>query len=404
MIKILTDSLLETLNRIPWSPIEWILIASFILFFLIQIWFYLKIFGGIRKWTGKIASKKIELNEENTPVSVIITASNQMDSLAKNLPLILEQEYPEFQVVVVDDASMDETTNLLNELKARYPHLYHTFVPSGVQNISARKIALTVGIKAAKYDVLLFTDANCVPSSDQWIHCMMRQFTPQTNLVLSYKCYDHFNGFFKYLMAYDNLFGAIRYLGMAVAGKPYMGVGQNMAYRKDLFFKHKGFASQLNINTGEDDVFVSAVVQRSSTRIEVSPDAVMYVDSSDSAYRWKEERMNRLQTSKYYKPLARFLISLEVLSRIGCYGLFIALLLVSLINQIFSLLIVAGLFFLIRLIVQLRVVNASARILQEKRFYFSLLLFDLILPFYSFVLRIEGLLKKRILHTRQVLH
>jgi glycosyltransferase involved in cell wall biosynthesis len=387
-----------------WSPTEWMLTFLLFLSFLVQLYYYLVFFRGIPRWSKRIHSGKIDLAEKQVPVSVIITASNQREILAKHLPLFLEQDYPEFQVVVVDDASSDETGDLLKDLCLRYPHLYHTFVPPGVQSISSKKIALTVGIKAARYDYLLFTDANCEPSGNQWISSMMRQFTPDTTVVLSYSRFDEVKGVLKKLIAYDNLFQAIRYLGMAVCKKPYMGVGRNMAYRKDLFFGQRGFASHLNLHTGEDDLFISDVAKGSNTRIEASPESVIHVVSEDPKYLWKDGKFNQLQTSNYYRTSARFRTGLEIFSRYIFYGMSLTLLLLSLIHWNLPLLIVFVVFFLARFTVQVSVINSCAKILKERRFFMSVLFFDLLLPYYSLLLSFDSFFHRRKSSTRQILH
>ena len=394
----------DLINQIPWSLTQWILVLSFSLATLIQVFYYLGAFRGIPRWSKRVSNGKIKLQTKPIPVTVILTASNQRDYLAENLPLILEQDYPEFQVVVVDDASSDLTVDLLSELQLKYPNLYHTFVPEGVQNISARKIALTVGIKAAKYEHLLFTDANCKPVGKQWISSMMRHFTDQTSVVLAYSRYGEVKGLKKKFMAYDNLFQAIRYLGFAAAGKPYMGIGRNLAYKKELFFQQRGFASHLNLHSGEDDLFVSDVATKSNTRIDVSPESVMLVETTMPYYVWKEDRINRLNTSMHYKLSARMRIGMEVFTRLLHYGLLVTLLTIGLVQANVPILVLIGVFFTIRLALQVAAVNASAKTLGEKRFYFTVTLFDLVLPFYSFIQRLEGNFSRRKSHMNQILN
>lgn len=387
-----------------WSVAEWVLAGAFAFFLLVQLYIYFAFFNGVPRYAKRIKSGKIGVANQQPPVTVIITTRDQEAILARQLPMILEQDYPEFQVVVVNDASSDETDDLLKKLSAQYPHLYHTFLPPGVQNISTKKMALTVGIKAAKYEHLLFTEANCLPSSDQWISSMMRPFTPGTSVVLSYSRYENIKGVFKKLIAYDNLFQGMRYLGLAASKRPYMGIGKNLAYLKELFFQQKGFASHLNLHSGEDDLFISDVAKRSNTRVEVSPEAVMNISTEDVKSHWKEARINQIYTSAYYKPLAKFRNGLELCSRYAFYGLFIALLIVGLANWNLPLLIVDGVLFLFRFIIQLVVINRTAKTLGDKRFYLSVLVYDLILPFYVLLLRFDKMFYRRKSYTRQVLH
>ena len=392
------------LEWFSWSVTEWVLTSAIGLFLIIQLYFYLFFFSGIPRFAKRINSGKIKLAEQQPPVTVIITTRDQEAILARQLPLILEQEYPEYQVVVVNDASSDDTDELLKKLALQYPHLYHTFVPEGVQSISTKKMALTVGIKAAKYDFLLFTEANCLPSGPHWIASMMQQFTPATSVVLSYSRYETIKGVFKKIIAYDNLFQGLRYLGLAASKKPYMGIGRNLAYRKELFFNQKGFASHLKLYSGEDDLFISDVAKGSNTRVEVSPAAVMNIVTQDVKSHWKEARINQIYTSSYYKPMARFRTGIEIFSRYAFYTLFIILLVFSLVNGNLPLLVVDGLLFLLRFIIQMVVINRSAKVLKDTRFYISILFFDIFLPCYVLLLRFDKMFHRRKSYTRQMLH
>lgn len=392
------------LEWFQWSVVEWVLSGALCFFLLVQLFFYLVFFSGVPRFAKRVKTGKIGVTEQQPPVTVIITTRDQETILARQLPLILEQDYPEFQVVVVNNGSSDETDDLLKRFAAAHPHFYHTFVPQGVQNISTKKMALTVGIKAAKYDYLLFTEANCLPSSNQWITSMMRQFTQGTSVVLSYSRYEAIKGVCKNLIAYDNLFQGMRYLGLAASKRPYMGIGKNLAYRKELFFQQKGFASHLNLHSGEDDLFISDVAKRGNTRVEVSPEAVMNIVTEDVKSHWKEARINQIYTSAYYKPMARLRNGLELFSRYMFYALFVTVLVFGLVNSNGPLLIVDGVLFLFRLITQLVVVNRTSKALNDKRFYFSVLFFDLILPFYVLLLRFDKMFYRRKSYTRQVLH
>jgi len=387
-----------------WTVTEWILTSALGLLLFIQLYYYLFFFNGVPRLSKRIRTGKIGLAENQPPVTVIITTRDQEAILAQQLPLILEQEYPEFQVVVVNDASFDDTEELLKKLALQYPHLYHTFVPEGVQSVSTKKMALTVGIKAAKYDYLLFTEANCLPSGPHWIASMMQQFTPGTSVVLSYSRYATIKGVFKKLIAFDNLFQGLRYLGLAASKRPYMGIGRNLAYRKELFFNQRGFASHLNLYSGEDDLFISDVAKGSNTRVEVSPAAVMNIVTDDVKSHWKENRINQIYTSTYYKPMAKFRTGMEIFSRYAFYAVFITILVFSLVNWNLPLLIVNGVIFLLRFIIQMVVINRSAKVLNDQKFYLSILIFDLFLPCYVMLLRFDKMFHRRKSFTRQLLH
>lgn len=160
---------------------------------------------------------------------------------------MLEQDYPQFEVIVINDGNTDESEDYLTILEEKYPHLYHSFVPDSSRYISRKKLAVTLGIKASKYEWLVFTNANCMPQSNQWLRLMARNFTSRTQVVLGYSGYERGKGWLHKRVAFDNLFTSMRYLGFALAGSPYMGIGRNLAYRKELFYQQKGFSAHLNL-------------------------------------------------------------------------------------------------------------------------------------------------------------
>ena len=163
---------------------------------------------------------------------------------------MLEQDYPQFEVIVINDGNTDESEDYLTILEEKYPHLYHSFVPDSSRYISRKKLAVTLGIKASKYEWLVFTNANCMPQSNQWLRLMARNFTSRTQVVLGYSGYERGKGWLHKRAAFDNLFTSMRYLGFALAGSPYMGIGRNLAYRKELFYQQKGFSAHLNLQRG----------------------------------------------------------------------------------------------------------------------------------------------------------
>ena len=205
------------------------------------------------------------------PVSIIIYAKNDSENLKKHLPALLTQDYPEYQVVVINDGSSDDTDDTLKFFQNEYKHLYHTYVPSDARYLSRRKLAFTLGAKAAKYDILLFTEANCQPLNDQWLSAMVGGYTPETSIVLGYCKYSNYKGFFHKLIAYDNLLTGLRYLSSALSHHPYTGNGRNLSYRKELFFKHKGYYQSLNLHAGDDDLFINEASTKENTKVIYTP-------------------------------------------------------------------------------------------------------------------------------------
>ena len=242
------------------------------------------------------------------PVSIIIYAKNDSENLKKHLPALLTQDYPEYQVVVINDGSSDDTDDTLKFFQNEYKHLYHTYVPSDARYLSRRKLAFTLGVKAAKYDILLFTEANCQPLNDQWLSAMVGGYTPETSIVLGYCKYSNYKGFFHKLIAYDNLLTGLRYLSSALSHHPYTGNGRNLSYRKELFFKHKGYYQSLNLHAGDDDLFINEASTKENTKVIYTPDSLTEMDQIERFGIWKEMKVSRAATQRYYKG------SLDILS------------------------------------------------------------------------------------------
>jgi len=386
------------------SMIDFILIGILLSVFIIQLFFYLYYYSGVIRKSRRIQKESVVIESEKPPVTIIICARDQAKNLAENLPSIFNQDYPEFQVVVVNDASTDDTENVLVGLEQRYPNLYHTFVPQGVQSVSAKKMAMTLGIKAAKYDLLLFTEANCVPEGKNWITSMMGHFDDKCGIVLGFSSYSGLEGILKYLISYDTLFTTLQFMGFAEAGKPYMGLGRNLAYRKDLFFKNRGFANHLYLNSGDDDLFIGEVANASNTHIEITPESKVRTTTDFIWSHWKEQKTNHIATSAYYKAGTKFRTGTEAISRFLFYASFVALFIFGLIEGNFVPVILSSTFFILRYMVQLFVLNKSAKCLEEPRLYLSIPFFDLLLPCLFLCFRVGRIFHKENNYTWQVLH
>ena len=167
---------------------------------------------------------------------MIICARNEADHLSLFLPSVLEQNYPEFEVIVVSDSSGDHTETVLNDLSSKYKHLRYTSIPANEKFRHGKKLAMTIGIKSAKYDHLLFTDADCYPVSNEWIKHIAGRFTKEKTIVLGYGRYEKRKGLLNTLIRYETVFTAIQYFSLAIKSKTHMGVGRNLAYRKSPFF------------------------------------------------------------------------------------------------------------------------------------------------------------------------
>src|SRR5690554_4422220 len=201
------------------TPVEWVLYGSLLLLFILQLFFYLSFYKRPYRYEKKRVDKLIA-EEELPGVSVIITSKNDAEELKENLPYILEQDYPNFEVIVVNSGSTDETDMVLKAAEQKYPGLYHTYVPAGADGVNEKKLALTLGIKAAKHEVLLFTEAYCKPCSSQWIQEFGKEFSKGKEVVLGYSWirFDRKIAMWRFIR-YDNLVHHLKFLSMAIAGK-----------------------------------------------------------------------------------------------------------------------------------------------------------------------------------------
>ncbi len=378
------ETVLQTLK-----PIHFIIAGILFIAFAAQLFYYFFFYAKLLYYNRKRRKGKVEFSNEQPPVSVVICAKNESENLQKFLPEVLTQNYPNFEVIVVNDGSSDESEEILSMLGEKYPNLYHTYLPQEAKFISTKKMALTVGIKAAKNEILLLTDADCLPEGKNWISNIIRNFDSKTDIVLPYGAYFKNKGFVGKLISFDTFTIAIQYLGFALAGKPYMGVGRNLAYRRSLFFNNKGFASHLKLQSGDDDLFVSEVATSQNTRVEISPESITYSIPKKTYKSWYVQKFRHLTTSPYYKTSIKTLIGIEIFSRFLFYASFISILLL---NNIW-LSIIAGILFLLRFGMQMFIINKTAKKMNERQFFLSIILFDIFLPLVNLYILIFG--KKR---------
>ena len=238
--------------------LDWTLLGTLAVLFVVQIYFYGRYIAAPSRRIRK--DKKSDISNQQSAitegVSVVLCAHNEGENLSRVLPILLTQNYPEYEVIVVDDGSEDNTRLVIEGYMTHDPRLRMTFVPYGARVGSTKKLALTLAAKAAKYDYLLLTDADCVPESAHWIREMMSGFQSPIEIVLGFGAYFEEKGHVNRLVRFDTLFNGLHYLGAALCGHPYMGVGRNLAYRKSLFFESGGFTHLMTNKAGDDDLFV----------------------------------------------------------------------------------------------------------------------------------------------------
>ena len=275
------------------NPVFWVLCAAF----LLQLHIYLFIFR-------RLAVHKPDENfPYASPVSVIIAAKNEEDTLREILPVLLHQDYPEYEIIVINDQSEDETKYVLEEFEAVFaPKLKVVTITDHIYEFSGKKFALTLGIKAAQYPIILLTDADCKPLSDKWISAMASKYkNKETQIVLGFSPYEKKGGLLNVFIQFDTFYTALQYLSFALGNNPYMGVGRNLSYRKDLFFKSKGFAPFLKVNSGDDDLFVNHNATSTNTAVQLHPDSFTLSQPKKSWMAWFHQKKRHMRTGKLYK-------------------------------------------------------------------------------------------------------
>lgn len=366
----------------------WIIIGLYLLFFIVQVLYYLYLFRKPHQHATKRKPSDNavrECHKELPGISVIITAKNEAQNLRKNLPSILSQDYPNFQVVVVNNASSDSTDEVLSLFRSNHPNLYITYIPINSESVNDKKLALTVGIKAAIHDIVLFTEPDTKPLSNQWVYEYAKTFDKETEIVIGCCQVEINKSYFKRFIYFNNLFSGIKYISMALAKKPYMGIGRNMAYRKNLFFDNKGFSSVLNIEDGEDNVFINRVATKENTAVVTSPESMVVSNVMDSWSSWRRIKTRYLATQKHYKGNTTNLFAFELFSRYAFYLLFATLCVMAVLTPLKPLALFAFLLFIVRYIIQLVVLNKNSKIYNAGKFYLSLPLLDFLSPIANYL-------------------
>ncbi|MDR2816937.1 MAG: glycosyltransferase [Proteiniphilum sp.] len=359
---------------------EWMLGGALLLCFLIQLFFYLFFYKQPYSYLKK--REEIAVPDEALPaISVIVTSKNSAEELEQNLPFIMEQDYPDFEVIVVNRGSTDDTDMVLKAAEQKYSRLYHTYVPMEADGINEKKLALTLGIKAAKNDFLLFTEAYCRPCSEHWIKEFGKEFTQGKEVILGFSRLEipqktGLRGF----MLYDNLIYHLKFLSMAILHKPFMGIGRNLAYKKELFFKHKGYSSILNLEGGEDDVYVNRIAPPKKTGVALSGESMTETGSVNHFSAWRALKSGYLCSKQYYKGFSFRLFGLETSSKYVFYLLLICAVALGIVSKNYILPAFALLLFVARYAVLWRVITLNSRLFNAGKYHINLLFYDIFQP------------------------
>lgn len=352
------------------------ILYGFVAIVALQVAYYVTFFVTFKKRSKSSQPKK------HISVSVIICAKNESDNIKKNINSILNQNYPNFEVVLINDNSSDNTIDVFKSIKAKHDNVKIVDVKPIEKYWGNKKYALTLGIKAAKNDFLLFTDADCKPKSLHWITEMTRHFSNQKSIVLGYGGYRKRPSFLNKIIRYETLLTAIQYLSYAKLGNPYMGVGRNLAYRKSLFLKNSGFISHMNIRSGDDDLFINEVASGKNTSVCFNSESFTLSEPKRTFKKWVHQKKRHISTAKFYKSKHKFLLALFYFTQLSFW-----VFLVCLLSQLFMWRVVLVLMS-IRFLVYFITIHTATKTLNEKGLiYFSpfLEIFLILTQLYIFI-------------------
>lgn len=365
-----------------WLPL--LLTGSLVLMFLSQLYYWLFHYSGAGFAVMKDSSLAVL-----PKVSVIICARNELKNLRAFLPSVLEQNYPPgYQVVVVNDCSWDESGKYLEELEDAYKHLKVVTIREQEKYQHGKKFALTLGIKGAEHEHLLFTDADCKPAGPEWITTMVSGFRPGKEIVIGYGAYLRQPGLLNKWIRFDTAVNALLYLSRGMKGKAYMGVGRNMAYLKGLFFKNKGFANHYHLMSGDDDLFVNETANKSNTAIVIQPAGFTFSKPKTSFRHWFWQKKRHMSTGVHYKGRDRRLIGFYFFSQV----FFWLLVIITLILKLYPELVVSMV--ATRLAVQMIICWKGFKKLGEKDLLPFVPFFDIVITFLYPVLAVSNLFIK----------
>ncbi len=349
---------------------------------LIQLFYYLFFFLRLALY-----NPGVKATSHTHPVSVIICARDEAANLAKNLPGSLVQEYrTTHEVIVVDDNSFDDSKYLLEEFHKKFKQLHILELKQEAMLIPGKKFPLSMGIKAAKYEIVLLTDADCVPASEFWIDKMQAAYNDETEIVLGYGAYYKKPGLLNKVLRWETFHTALQYLSYALAGLAYMGVGRNLSYKKTIFFRHKGFSAHNHVASGDDDLFINMAATRRNTKISIDKESFTLSEPAKTWRQWIKQKRRHYSTGKYYRPLHKFLLGWYSFSHFLFYPLLAATIIFF--NWQWALIV-----FGVRFLMQAIIFYPLAKKLDEKDLYPLFLFFDVWMFFY-YLLFAVSLIKK----------
>ncbi len=322
------------------------------------------------------------------PISVLICAKNEVENLKILVPKILEQTFTNFELILINDSSIDETLDVIEHFAEIDHRVKIVDVKSNEAFYGNKKYALTLGIKKALNNYLVFTDADCIPASNDWLAIMSSNFSVEKQLILGYGAYEKTSGFLNKLIRFETAMTAIQYFSYAAIGKPYMGVGRNLAYTSKLFYDNQGFMSHIKILSGDDDLFVNKAANKNNTALCINQNAFTISKPKTTFKSWRKQKQRHISTSKMYKKEHKIWLGLYYVANLLFWLFFVASLLSG--NWKITLII-----FVFRILFQYIIVGKAAKKLNEYDLVPFVFILELFLVFFQFGIFINSKTSKK---------
>ena len=376
-----------------YNNLSFILLIVFGVCLVIQLLFHWAQFSKVAFYKRNARPK---LDEELEPASIVLCARDAYEYLTELIPVLLNQDYPDFEIVVVNDCSDDETEEYLKDLERREPRVKPVQLKQHLNFFNGKKFPLSMGIKSAQNDLIVLTDFNCMPVNDQWLRSVVNRYNHQTEIVIGYSPYVQKKGSLNHLMRFDALQNGLLYLSAALNHHAYMGIGKNLSYRKELFYRNQGFISHYTTTVGEDDLFINKVSTKKNTEVLIDAENGILTTPTSSFKLWMRQKSSRYSTVSKYDGRSRLMLSLFYGSQLLFYASFIAL--IALCAKP-AFVITGGaafyipilvFFFLLRFGSQMIIYHKASKRLGEKGLLPGLIVYDFLFAFLSPWLRLMG--------------
>lgn len=350
---------------------------------ILQLYYVLFIFRGLAFYKSFPKRKTPEI-----PVSIIIAARNESRSIQDNLRFILEQEYSNFEVIVVNNNSIDDSAQILSEIKKEFNVLQVVELNNPKHIRQGKKLPLTLGIKAAKNEHLLLTDADCRPQSKQWIKTMVKGFNHKQEIILGYGPNQKERGILNAIIRFDTAWIGINYFSFALSRQPYMGVGRNLAYTQKAYHSVDGFKSHYALSSGDDDLFIQEASKKSTVGIQIDRDSYCFSPAKTSWSAWINQKSRHYTTSTKYSFIKKLLLAIYPITLVTAWFSFVSLMIWG--KAVFIYLLIMGLFYVIKWWIQGRCLIK----LNERRFALFFPFWDLFYSFLSPLIYVLGKTKR----------